>query len=135
VIVSDPGAVKTRGQRAFFLIVRALAFARPVTMIIPYPTGRFPFRDIPGNELPGYDRIVPTGLAHSKPLTANANAPSLFPAVPCVPGVPGVSLHQHDNRPRPNRIMDAEHLLFLTGLTDVVRRVLSGVDDAVPRLV
>jgi len=44
-------------------------------------------------------------------------------------------LHQHHNRARCNGIVDTKHLLFLPRLTDVVRRVLSGVDDAVPRLV
>ena len=50
-----------------------------------------------------------------------------------IPALTAFSLHQHHNRPRSDGVMDTEHLLFLAGLTDVVGRVLSGIDDAVPR--
>ena len=52
-----------------------------------------------------------------------------------IPALTAFSLHQYHNRARSNGVVDAKHLLFLSRLTDVVRRVLSGVDDAVPRLV
>src|SRR5260370_15329135 len=44
-------------------------------------------------------------------------------------------LHQHHNRPRTDDVLGPEHLLLLPRLTDVVRRILTGVDDPVPGLV
>src|SRR5260370_24545851 len=44
-------------------------------------------------------------------------------------------LHQHHNRSRTDDVLGPEHLLLLPRLTDVVRRILTGVDDPVPGLV
>ena len=52
-----------------------------------------------------------------------------------IPAFTALSLNQHHHRARSNGVVDTEHLLFLAGLTNIMRGILTGVDDPVPGLV